>query len=398
MLIFSYIFFQYKDDENHAEVPLLVLSVRLIRVPKHQHSNEGLIRSSIYTPISTEAKTFAAQPATYQVTKLSNGIRVLTESVSVPSTVHLGVFVDYGSRDESSETSGALLSLKNTYLKTAINTSETVNYGITQMSGGEFEMDYNRENAYYRASSLSHDVVDVFSMIADSAFEPKNYVSTSVGIYKNSNSHKLETFLGSNEVFTDSIFRAAYGRKGLGMPIQGLRSNVNYLTAHVIQKFQAANLTPERIIISAAGVEAHEEFVDVVNEKLASTILPSKSSEREATKYVGGEVRNLTEANNIHVVLAFEGATHKNSVALLLAEEILGVGRKLGRIQKNILSKHVFIDGAQTLNSSFADTGLFGLKLSGSASHVQTTLCRLRTFSMWLPANSLPSETSMELK
>jgi predicted Zn-dependent peptidase len=67
------------------------------------------------------------------------------------------------------------------------------------------------------------------------------------------------------------------------MPIQGYRSNVNYLTAHVIQKFQAANVTPDRIIISAAGVEAHEEFVDVAN-----TILPSKNTEREAAVYVGG--------------------------------------------------------------------------------------------------------------
>ena len=31
-----------------------------------------------------------------------------------------------------------MLSLKNTYLKTSINTSETVNYGIAQMSGGAF--------------------------------------------------------------------------------------------------------------------------------------------------------------------------------------------------------------------------------------------------------------------
>ena len=263
------------------------------------------------------------------------------------------------------------------------------------MSGGEFEMDYNRENAYYRASCLAHDVVDVFSMVADSAFEPKNYVSTSVGMYKNSNSHKLETFLGSNEVFTDSIFQAAYGRKGLGMPVQGLRSNVNYLTAHVIQKFQAANLTPERIIISAAGVEAHEEFVDVINQKLASTVLPAKQAERETAKYVGGEVRNLTEANNIHIVLAFEGANHKNSLPLLLAEELLGSGRKLGRIQKNILNKHVFIDGAQTINSSYAETGLFGLKLSGSASHVLPALPRPRTSWKWLPANSPPSGPSL---
>lgn len=256
-------------------------------------------------------------------------------------------------------------------------------------------MDYTRENAYYRASCLAHDVVDVFSMVADSAFEPKNYVSTAVGMYKNANSHKLETHLGGNEVFTDALFQAAYGRKGLGMPIQGLRSNVNYLIAPVIQKFQAANLTPDRIIIAAAGVEAHDEFVDVVNEKLASTLLPGKESSREAAKYVGGEVRNLSEANNIHVVLAFEGATHKNALPLLLAEELLGSGRKLGRIQKNILNKHVFIDGAQTINSNFADTGLFGLKLSGSASHVPSLPRRPKTSWTLLHANLSPCATSL---
>jgi hypothetical protein len=41
------------------------------------------------------------------------------------------------------------------------------------MAGGEFEMDYNRENSYYHAYCLSHDVIDIFSMVADSAFEPK---------------------------------------------------------------------------------------------------------------------------------------------------------------------------------------------------------------------------------
>jgi len=38
------------------------------------------------------------------------------------------------------------------------------------------------------------------------------------------------------------------------MPIQGLRSNVNYLNAAIIQKFQAEHITPNRVIISAAGV------------------------------------------------------------------------------------------------------------------------------------------------
>lgn len=145
----------------------------------------------MHIPIKTESRTHIPQQPQYQHTKLANGINVLTESVTVPSNVHIGIFLDVGTRDETAETSGSMLSLKNTYLKTAINTSETVNYGITQMAGGEFEMDYGREGSYYCAHCLSHDVVDVFSMVADSAFEPKNFVSSSVGMYKNSNSHKL---------------------------------------------------------------------------------------------------------------------------------------------------------------------------------------------------------------
>lgn len=99
-------------------------------------------------------------------------------------------------------------------------------------------------------------------------------------------------------------------------------------------------------------------------------------------------MRNLTEANNIHLVLAFEGANYKESLPLLIAEQILGNGRKLGRLQQRVLNKNVFIDGAQALNVNYSDTGLFGIKLSGASSHVNYKLLRLKKFSMWLPIPS----------
>ena len=248
-------------------------------------------------------------------------------------------------------------------------------------------MDYSRQSSYYSAHCLAHDVVDVFGMVADSAFEPKNFVSTSVGMYKNTRSHQLQNFLGGNEQFQDNIYQAAYGRRSLGNPIQGYRSNVNYLTANIIQKFQAQTLVPKRVVISAAGVESHGEFVDLVKEKLSSSILNAGSYEREGAQYTGGEVRNLTEANNVHLVLAFEGANYKSSLPLLIASEVLGNGRKMGRLQQSILNQHVFIDGAQALNVSYSDTGLFGIKLSGSAAHVNHILLRLDKFLRLLPDN-----------
>jgi len=57
---------------------------------------------------------------------------VLSENAFFPSNVHFGVLLDIGTRDENTETSGSLLSIKNTYYKTILNTNETVNYGVIQ--------------------------------------------------------------------------------------------------------------------------------------------------------------------------------------------------------------------------------------------------------------------------
>lgn len=66
----------------------------------------------------------------YNVTNLTNGFTVLTESSSFPGPVHMGFLVDVGTRDETMETTGALCALKNTYLKTLKHTNETINYGM----------------------------------------------------------------------------------------------------------------------------------------------------------------------------------------------------------------------------------------------------------------------------
>jgi hypothetical protein len=39
--------------------------------------------------------------------------------------------------------------------------------------------------------------------------------------------------------------------------------------------------------------------------------------------------------------------------------------------RRNILDKNVFINDVQAFSTSFSDSGIFGLKLAGSASHVK---------------------------
>lgn len=52
------------------------------------------------------------------------------------------------------------------------------------------------------------------------------------------------------------------------MPLSGLKGNVGNLNAFTIQKFQVENILPENIVVCAAGIENHDEFVELVEGEL----------------------------------------------------------------------------------------------------------------------------------
>lgn len=99
--------------------------------------------------------------------------------------LNLGFLIDVGSRDETHETSGAMLALKNTYLKTSKHTNETMNYNVIQMSGGELTMDYDQERTYFKGSCIEYDTIDMFQVMVDIALEPKGVMSANVAKSKN---------------------------------------------------------------------------------------------------------------------------------------------------------------------------------------------------------------------
>ena len=327
------------------------------------------------------ARTVSPSSATISTTRLPNGITVVSETGALPGPVSLKILLDVGTRHESSDTSGSLLSIQNSYLKTVINTNETVNYGMVQMSGGSSSMQYDQETALFSASCLEHDAVDIFGMVADCALEPRSVVSANVSIQKGKHRHALERITGSGIEFNDALFRSAFGLRGIGMPILGIESNIEYLNAIKIQKFQVENITPNRIFIGASNVENHEEFVDLVTQKL-SFITPidgRKVREVESSQYIGGQHIFATPSSSAHVALAFEAPSwqDKDAVALRLASSILGATgtsastiRPFDRLNRTLLSTSAFVTDAAVINFTFSDSGLFGLRATGSASHV----------------------------
>ena len=293
--------------------------------------------------------------------------------------------IDVGTRDETAETSGSLLALKNTYLKTLKHTNETINYGMIQMSGGDMQMEYDQERTYFRGHCIEYDTVDMFQMMVDCALEPRSVMAANVARSKNAKSFELYHHLAKYDPFADvqeMLLRTAYGYRTLGMPRLGLESNIQNLDARVLQQFIMDNITPKKCLIVASGVKNHREYVDLVKERLGDMLaVPEQDFTREASEYIGGEYRTWTESPSTNITLAFESVpwAHADVPAFHVANTLIGSATAFSsggpgkgmycRAVTNFMQQHNFVDSASAINSHFTDSGLFGMTIEGPGSH-----------------------------
>jgi hypothetical protein len=112
--------------------------------------------------------------------------------------------MDVGTRDETAETSGSLLALKNTYLKTLKHTNETINYCMIQMSGGSMSMDFDQERTFFKGHCIEYDVIDMFQMMVDISLEPRSVLAANVARSKNAKSHALFHHLSKYDPFSNT--------------------------------------------------------------------------------------------------------------------------------------------------------------------------------------------------
>lgn len=337
-------------------------------------------------PLQGHKPLFANEEAAeYNVTNLNNGFTVLTESQTFPGPVHMGFLVNVGTRDETPETSGSLLAIKNTYLKTLKHTNETMNYGVKQMSGGDLSMDYDQERMYFKGNCIQYDTIDMFQVLTDCALEPRSLMAANVARSKNQKSHDLAKHLAKYDPFADNqelLLRTAYGYHTLGNPRLGLESNIGNLDARILQQFVMDNITPKKCLIVGSGVRNHREFVDLVKERLGDVLaVPEHEYQRTPSQYIGGEFRTWTESPQTNISLAFESVPWNNEdvhafyvmntlIGSATAFSSGGPGKGMyARAVTSLMQNYNFVDSASAINSHFTDSGLFGLNIEGPGSH-----------------------------
>lgn len=209
-------------------------------------------------------------------------------------------------------------------------------------------------------------------------FDDKTLIDEECSLWRVDEYWKLKELNSCNKTkLNDLWLTLAYGPKGLGMPLNGYQSKFQNVGMRAMNEFRRQHVTPGRVIVMASGINNHDEFVEAVRPYF-EVVGTRSAPEREKSKYIGGEWKEMDEGDSTAVHISFQGVSQNHELATashvlkaLVGNSCKNSGCASTRSYSHLVQKYPYVKSVQTLIKTFTDSGNFGLNVVGNASQAQ---------------------------
>jgi predicted Zn-dependent peptidase len=296
----------------------------------------------------------------YHKSVLDNGIRIVTEEINHVRSVSLGVWVQSGSRYETSANNGVAhfiehMLFKGTEARSAFDIAaaiDSVGGVMNAFTGKELTSFYVKIPDYYckMAVDLLSDIFHHSCFHPEEIEKEKSVVLQEINMLEDTPDEYIHDFFG--QVF--------WNTHPLGLPILGTTNTVTALNRQDIVDFFAERYSGDNLIITAAGNLRHDAFVETVDRAFG---LPAKKRAGfpVVTPVVTSNVAVLAKnLEQVHVVMGTPApsVTSKERYGAFLVNTILGGGMS-SRLFQEIREKRGLAYSIHSFLVPFKDIGMF---------------------------------------
>ncbi|MBO6814438.1 MAG: insulinase family protein [Rhizobiaceae bacterium] len=299
---------------------------------------------------------------TIEISKLANGMTVVTDHMPHLESAALGVWVKAGSRNENRDQHGIAhllehMAFKGTKNRSALGIAEEI-----ESVGGELNAATSVETTAYYARVLSSEVnhaADILhDILANSVFDEQELQREK---------HVILQEIGAaldapDDLVFDHFQSTAFGNnQPIGRPILGTPETVSDFTTSQIRDYLSDHYHGPNMVLSAAGSVDHASLLKQAENTFAH-FPDSPVEEASEASYVGGEVRLEDDFQEAQIILGFEGRAYhvKDFYASQLLATILGGGMS-SRLFQEIRERHGLCYSISAFHWGFSDTGVFGI-------------------------------------
>ena len=308
------------------------------------------------------------------VTRLANGLTVVSHEMAHLASAAVGVWVNVGSRAENRDQNGLThllehMAFKGTRRRSAQGIAEEI-----EAVGGELNAATSVENTAYYARIIAEDMplaVDILSdILQDSTFDEEEL---------RREKHVILQELGAaRDVPEDWVFdlfqETAWPNQAIGRPILGTPGTVRNFARPQLNSYLGTHYRAPSMVLSAAGALSHDGLVRLAEDHF-STLSSERGPEAPPAVYHGGERHEFRDSMETQIVLGFEGVpyTSEDRHAAQLFASVLGGGMS-SRLFQEIREKRGLCYSIYAFHWAYSDTGVFAIHAATGEEDIATLM------------------------
>jgi len=313
-----------------------------------------------------------------RLTRLPNGVTVLTEHMPGLRSVTAGIWVRRGSRHETPELNGICHFIEHAVFKgTERRTARDIAVESDRL-GGNLDAFTTHEMTGFAIKVADKSLPAAFDLIADLLAHPR--------FDQNDLEREQKVVLEEMKMVEDTpdellgeLFNAAYfPGHPLGRPIEGTEDTVSSFDHQTISSFHAREFTPGNLVVAAAGNVEHDLLVDLVEKSFGNSdnngrdLNPVGQSPTAAAPILIEQKKELEQA---HLILAapWPDAKNEDRYAASLLASVVGGGTS-SRLWQTIREERGLAYSVGAGGSTFSDVGVFTIYAGTSPEHLNQVL------------------------
>ena len=313
-----------------------------------------------------------------RLTRLPNGLTVLTEHMPGLRSVTTGIWVRRGSRHEAPELNGICHFIEHAVFKgTRRRTARDIAIESDRL-GGNLDAFTTHEMTGFAIKVADKSLPQALDLLTDLLANPR-FDQTDLDREQKVILEEMKMVEDTPDELLGELFNAAYfPEHPLGRPIEGTEETVSSFDQNKLQSFHVREFSPANLVVAAAGNVEHERLVEMVANSFSSTSVTTPASSNgfaHPTPAAPILIEQKKELEQAHLVIAtpWPDAKDNDRYAASLLASVIGGGTS-SRLWQTIREERGLAYSVGAGGSTFSDVGVFTIYAGTSPEHLDEVL------------------------
>jgi len=296
-----------------------------------------------------------------EISKLSNGLTIVSDPMPSLESVAVGVWVNTGARNETPGQMGVShmlehMAFKGTARRSARDISEEI-----EAVGGTLNAYTSREQTAFQARVLKDDLPLALDLISDILLNPvfaEDEIAREKQVVLQELGQARDT---PDDIIFDHLQAAVYPGQPLGWSILGEEETVSRFDRAMLRDYMTAQYRAGGMALIASGAVSHDDLVRQA-ESLFGDLTPGAPPLPAPSRYVGGEMRLRDDLEQAHIAFAFPGLSNADPDYYVgqIYTTALGGGMS-SRLFQEAREKRGLCYSIYAFTGGFQDSGFIGI-------------------------------------